>query len=418
MKRLVRTWKRTAQRFAAQERGSVLILFALGAVVLIGSAGLGIDLGRQQIMRARIQQAADAAATSAASLTNNSVALTIPERNAAAVRYFYLNFPEDDPTAPIAAPDANSDTSSVTVTASAPVTTAFVSLLGFPTLPASGKSVVGINSLPADYDVVMVIDETGSTSGPISDTDPAIRIEVMRSALTNMVNSLLPPSAPNPNIRIGIMGYSSHITSKWGLSSNNADVINAVNHLSPTCNNYDHWGMEGDKKMILGGTPGTGDGNYFIPATDPIWGGVYNCGVEENTDAPTPRTPRSDGDAISGNKDVIFLTDGDIMTDPAPCIDYFRPGPPGSYNCYADATKRNYKLFTDECALVRATGAHVYVVNFASPPATAEAAMRECASPKGTDPTVTEFYNAPDVSTLTDVLTHIAGSVRKVRIQH
>ena len=50
---------------ARAERGQVLIIFTLGLIVLLGFAGVAIDIGRQVAERRHVQTAADAAALAA-----------------------------------------------------------------------------------------------------------------------------------------------------------------------------------------------------------------------------------------------------------------------------------------------------------------------------------------------------------------
>ena len=54
-----------------EQRGAVMILFSLTIVVLIGFAGLAIDLGRAFVIKTELQNAMDACALSAASIDTN-----------------------------------------------------------------------------------------------------------------------------------------------------------------------------------------------------------------------------------------------------------------------------------------------------------------------------------------------------------
>jgi uncharacterized membrane protein len=56
---------RTSQR-AKKQRGFVLIVTAISMTLLLGLAGLGIDVGRMYVIRAELQSFTDAAALSAA----------------------------------------------------------------------------------------------------------------------------------------------------------------------------------------------------------------------------------------------------------------------------------------------------------------------------------------------------------------
>jgi Flp pilus assembly protein TadG len=54
------------RRFARNERGAVLILFAMSLITMVGMAALSSDLGRQMRMNTELQEMADAAALAAA----------------------------------------------------------------------------------------------------------------------------------------------------------------------------------------------------------------------------------------------------------------------------------------------------------------------------------------------------------------
>lgn len=64
--RPARAVARLIRRFSRGEEGSVLVLTALGATVIMGFAGLAVDMGRWQLARRDLQGVADQAAYSAA----------------------------------------------------------------------------------------------------------------------------------------------------------------------------------------------------------------------------------------------------------------------------------------------------------------------------------------------------------------
>lgn len=75
-----------------KEKGVVLVLVALSLVVLMGMAGLAIDLSHAEVNKTRLQNLADAMALSAAiSLNKEESSATIPDREAFAENYARTN---------------------------------------------------------------------------------------------------------------------------------------------------------------------------------------------------------------------------------------------------------------------------------------------------------------------------------------
>lgn len=71
-------------RFVRDQRGATMLLFALALPVMIGAVGVAIDYGQMTVAKARLQGAADAAATAAArelhlANTDNSLAQSVAE---------------------------------------------------------------------------------------------------------------------------------------------------------------------------------------------------------------------------------------------------------------------------------------------------------------------------------------------------
>jgi Flp pilus assembly protein TadG len=60
-------WRGTAERFARDERGSILPLVGLCLMVVLGFGAIAIDLGQQATLRSELQATADATALAAAS---------------------------------------------------------------------------------------------------------------------------------------------------------------------------------------------------------------------------------------------------------------------------------------------------------------------------------------------------------------
>lgn len=456
------------KRFLHNAQGSVLILFGIGVVMLIGIGGASIDLGVQQLMRVKLQRSADAAATSAASLRMANGQVTIPMREVAAQRYFNLNYPENFYGIPRPAPGITVTSNTVIVTGAGVVPTTFVSNFGIAQLEANALSQVSISEpLLSDFDVVIVVDESGSEkicAPPLPATGDCgasvgyvgSRMEQMQIALRMMVDKFQPPgAAPNPNVRMGVVGYSRMITSKWGLSSNRAEILQAIDGLKPRGGNYEHVGLMAARNMVLGGTPGIGNatdlGNYLNNSAQPTTPGAVQTtpglvrDPMDTVQVPAPRTARtnpSDANGLSPLKYVIFISDGGIMWEPnatyaytwtnAAGTNYYNPWgnydptvaatcpdmpPPNTQNAYC------YPAMLNACTAVKnAAGpdsVHLYTAAFVQSPgslAYATTVMEECAS---VNPVTgqRDYMFAPTPTDFANWIDTISAEIQAVRIQ-
>ncbi len=185
--------------FFKNSEGSVLITTCLGIVMLVGVAGMSIDLGRQQLMRARIQQSSDAAALAGATGGINATS------SQTAMRYFNLNFSTSYQGQARPTPTIQADTA-VSVAASGNVPATFVK--GVTTGATSGRSVVVpdvVNGTTQIYDLVLVMDKTGSMT-QIDPGQTQTRMAGLKSAAKTLVDSLLKPNATS---RIGAVAFNN-----------------------------------------------------------------------------------------------------------------------------------------------------------------------------------------------------------------
>jgi Flp pilus assembly protein TadG len=147
--------------------GNVLILAGLGILFLVGIGGAGYDLGRQQLVRQKIQQATDAAALAAASMdfgTPDNV------RQNTAQAFFSLNYPQNYLGVARPTPTASIAGETITVSAGTTVPTSFVGNFGVSTIAAAGRSRVQFKRLQTVIDVILVMDNSGSMGAPVSST--------------------------------------------------------------------------------------------------------------------------------------------------------------------------------------------------------------------------------------------------------
>jgi hypothetical protein len=162
------------RRFAADTRGSILMIVGLVFLLLVGIAGAGYDLGMRELLRAHTQRATDFAATSAGGVEGSVTGMTDKQmREATALRYFNLNFGDSFLGEPRPAltpgngPNSIDVTSStITVKADGDIDTKFVRNLG-----------PGNENLEAD----------GFSQVQIA---PALQMSISSSSWTNLAHSL------------------------------------------------------------------------------------------------------------------------------------------------------------------------------------------------------------------------------------
>ena len=423
--------QRFLRRFANHESGSVIVMFALSAMLLVAMAGAGTDLARHQLTVGELRLALDAGAVSAASLQKTDgteAALSDDVIIAAAKRYFNLNHPPDadgaqpEITASIAhdGDGSNGGILSVSIEAGAAASTTktmFLSGWGMKELKASelltkvGTSLSGLS----DYDVVMLVDESGSEGAPTG--SGKTREQDQQDVLRAMVDSIMPDTMRNPNVRIGIIGFTGYISNKWGLSSKKEDVKSGIDPLRPRYQNFDHTAMLAAAEMFKGGTTDVGSGDIEM---------CYGC-IAANISQPVPRTARkgeSDPRVMSKLKYLVFLSDGGIMIEPTTGND-----PTGLLQKYAG---NGLAAFEDACDQVRNAGGpnavHIIIVDFVTPYSSAQGqSLMKCASDSlaggkknkadsyKTNPNK-DFYFAPNTFALQEILKSVTNQIKSVRI--
>lgn len=167
------------------QRGNVLMLTGLAILILFAVAGAGVDFGRQQLVRMKLQNASDAAAVAAASLPDS---VSAEQRRQVALRYYNLNFPSS--YLGIARPSPNIQIGSqIIVDASTSMNANFVSNVGVQTLEAQGRTVVeratDQNSI---YDVLLVMDNSGSMGNITTAPNFAETPQLERQNARNLIN--------------------------------------------------------------------------------------------------------------------------------------------------------------------------------------------------------------------------------------
>ena len=190
-------------RFAADERGTIAMIFSLCIFVMFGVAGLAIDVGRLYHAGNKISAAIDAAALAAAKgLRLNN--LNDAEVKEVAERYFNTDILGSGGNyAKINGFNVQIDRTkgSVGVTVDAVVPTIFGRVAGVKSFTVPKSSVAIFDS--KDIEVALQLDLTGSMSGH--------KITDLKNATRNLIDILLPDSPTGQKLRIGFAPFSAGV---------------------------------------------------------------------------------------------------------------------------------------------------------------------------------------------------------------
>ena len=149
--------QRLSRRFRdllEDQQGNTLMLVGLGIFALMGAAGSAIDMGRAQMVQAKLSSALDAAGLAAGATANSQ------NINTEAQKYFDANFPSHYLSSDIKDFDVQMNDQVITLSANADVETDFMQVLGIDKVSVSASSEV--TRANKGLELVLVLDNTGS----------------------------------------------------------------------------------------------------------------------------------------------------------------------------------------------------------------------------------------------------------------
>lgn len=195
--------------FVANQHGSVAIITGLMMLSLVALAGASIDLGRQQLLRAKLQQATDAAAVAVAKMDENA---TDAQKRRNGRMYFNLNFPAN--YMGVTRPPVNIGLGEdITASATVDMPTRFITFVGVDEVASEGYTRMSSTALTteATYDLFLTMDVSGSmgcsaqtrcgVSGP-----PPERWQALRTAANIIAQDLLENNTTNSRIAANTWG--------------------------------------------------------------------------------------------------------------------------------------------------------------------------------------------------------------------
>lgn len=194
---------RCAQRFSAlleDTRGSTLMLVGLGIFALMGAAGSAIDMGRAQMVQAKLSASLDAAGLAAGAVANSQ------DIDAEAQKYFDANFPQNYLDSNLTDFDVDFDpnTQIITLSATADVETNFMQVFGIEQVTVAATS--EITRANKGMELVLVLDNTTSMISPNPNKLPD-----MKAAAIDLMNILYGDRETLENVWVGLVPFSQAV---------------------------------------------------------------------------------------------------------------------------------------------------------------------------------------------------------------
>lgn len=472
MARLMRFLKRVGTDCS----GNVLMMTGLMLLILIAAGGAGIDFGRQQLIRTKLQQASDAGALAAASLASLSPSYDTNDREAIALRYYQLNYPAY--FLGQERPDPNINADRISVDADTSVDAGFVTAVGTQNLQATGNSVVQrAATAVTNYDVFLVLDNSGSMAnmdvGTTLYRQPSNISQVSNIARNAFFSYYAIPSYENqmcPDILLQYPGaYNNNLQTCITEQSQAQYDCTLATPAASNCSkpgNPNFFGLQGATRLnalrYAANTlteklmPTTGSGNQIsviswaleyiytnLPLTDnkaDVTNAIDSMYALESTNSTPALLAAEKGvdAAIAADADnkrvraVVLMTDGINTLSLTPINRFIKISDTESVNQRSDGNgctgrpedgicAQANTMSLEVCTRLKAKGTQVYtigmsneVLNNGSAGQQAQAFLRACASPD--TPTTKHYFPAATAAELNGIFQEILTQIQSLRI--
>lgn len=185
------------RQFLREATGSTLLIVALSSMAIVGGVGVAVDIGRGQMVQAKLQNAVDAAALAAGATLNTA------DLDAVADRYVSLNFSQNNLGATLNDVDAtlSADNKTVTVTASATVPTTLTQIFDRVSMQITASSEVTRSN--KGLELALVLDTTGSMAGS--------KLTALKTSAHDLIDILFGDGATGDNLWIGVVPFSQTV---------------------------------------------------------------------------------------------------------------------------------------------------------------------------------------------------------------
>ncbi len=391
-------------------------MIAMLLPVLLGVAGIAIDMGNMYLAHTRLQAAVDAGALAGSLELPYDPDLSKGIVHQAVEDMVTLNMSE----AKIQSVVAGTEIRSVEVTAIAEVNLLLMSILGIADQVVEAKAMAGFNKL----EVVFVIDNSGSMKGT--------PITMVKQASIELTDLLIPDGA-TPDTKVGLVAFRGKVRvgDESGLAPGCYNADGSKNEGIHEDFMDDYWALSSYYRRYITldtcsdlpeALPLSTDKDNVInsintqTATGASSGTVIPEGIKWGRRILTPEAPYTQaGDKDDYRKIMIVLTDGD--TEDGECGGSYRASyRPNNYwtNAYFgsgrdDAHCENGGVLNEdmlaEAQLAKDAGIEIFAIRFGVSDTVDINLMQQIASSKpGTDD---HYFNAPSVYDIPDIFKQI-----------
>lgn len=200
------------RRFARDERGNIAVIFGVALLPLIVAIGVAVDFSRASRARTAMQGALDSAVLMVAKERATS-SMTDAELTAKAKAYFgalYTNSDAQNVSVTASYATSTSSGSTVVMTGSGSIATAFMTVMGISSVPYAASSAANWGS--TKLRVALALDNTGSMSS-------AGKMTALKSAATTLITQLGATASSNGDVYISIVPFATDVHPASGLLS-------------------------------------------------------------------------------------------------------------------------------------------------------------------------------------------------------
>jgi Flp pilus assembly protein TadG len=190
-------------RFLQDRRGGVAPMFALAIIPVIGLVGAAVDYSRANSVKAGMQSALDSTALAMSKLAPT---LTQAQLQAQTTAYFQAMFTYPEAKNLVVTPVySTSSGTSLKITSSATIDTAFMRIMGHSSLDIGSSSTVkwGMNRLR----VALALDNTGSMTS-------AGKIGALKTATKSLLTQLKAAATTNGDVYVSIIPFNRDVNAK------------------------------------------------------------------------------------------------------------------------------------------------------------------------------------------------------------
>ncbi len=209
-------------RFLKDRRGGVAPMFALAIIPVVGLVGAAVDYSRANSIKVGMQAAIDATALAMAKLAPTLTQSQLQQQTTA---YFQAMFNHPDAKNVTLTPTyTTSGGTQLTIGVSGTMDTAFMKLMGYPSLSIKSSSTVKWGN--SRLRVALALDNTGSMSS-------AGKMDALKTASKNLLTQLKNASTTNGDVYVSIIPFSKDVNigkSNYAQSHIRWDLWDAANN--------------------------------------------------------------------------------------------------------------------------------------------------------------------------------------------